>query len=186
MPARKTKNVTTTRLTPIQRRAVLRVLVQAGGEVEKCVDMCRRAKLKCPSVATLETWKYQQDYAEIEAELAPAVAERIAAQAEAIALQIEEAERMAIEKVRARLEAGLDEQPAATLRNLSTSKALQIDRLSSPLRGRPTVIHGAADITELIAVLNNRLGITSTAEEIPADTTDAVIADIDHQLASGD
>lgn len=168
MAARKTPNTTTTRLTSIQRQAVLRVLVKAGGEADKCVELCRQAKIKCPMPKTLEGWKHDQDYAEIEAELAPAVAERIAAQAEAIALRIEEAERLAIDKVRERLEQNLDEQPSATLRNLSTSKALQIDKLSSPLRGRPTVIHGASDITEILAALQNRLGIVpSTAEEIP-------------------
>lgn len=168
MGARKTANVTTTRLTSIQRQAVLRVLVKAGGVPERCLEMCRQAKIKCPTLATLQTWKHAQDYAEIEAELASEVASRIAAQAEAIALRIEEAERLAIEKVRDRLERDLDEQPAATLRNLSTSKALQIDKLSSPLRGRPTVIHGAAELPEILAALQARLGIvSSTAEEIP-------------------
>jgi hypothetical protein len=169
MPARKTKNTTTTRVTRIERQAIMRVIIEQGGDPEKARELLLKTPefKRVPALATLDTWTRQPDYKELEAEMAPAVAERIAAQAERIALQIEEAERMAIQKVRERLENDQDEQPAATLRNLSTSKALQIDKLSSPLRGRPTVIHGAADITELIAVLNARLGIDSTAVEIP-------------------
>jgi hypothetical protein len=58
---------------------------------------------------------------------------------------------------------------AATLRNLSTSKALQIDKLSSPLRERPSPTYSKArDLDQVVHAMARLVGFdaTSTATEI--------------------
>jgi hypothetical protein len=93
-----------------------------------------------------------------------------------MAIRLAQAEVALAEKLVEALER--DELPAkelsGALRNITTSKALQVDKLSSPLRGRPTVIHGAQDPSEMLAGLARKLGIPENAERPalggPSDT----------------
>jgi hypothetical protein len=106
---------------------------------------------------------------ELREELHPQIAKKIAADAEGMAIRLAQAEVAIAEKLVLALER--DELPAkelsGALRNITTSKALQVDKLSSPLRGRPTVIHGTKDPADMLADLARRLGIPQN-EERPA------------------
>jgi hypothetical protein len=103
---------------------------------------------------------------ELREELHPQIAKKIAADAESLAIKLAKVETLAVEQLAAAIENG--ELPAKELsgavRNITTSKALQVDKLSSPLRGRPTVIHGQADPAELLANLTRKLGIQQPAQ----------------------
>jgi hypothetical protein len=98
---------------------------------------------------------------ELREELHPQIAKKIAADAESLALKLAQVETLAIQKLTAAIEN--DELPAKELsgavRNITTSKALQVDKLSSPLRGRPTVIHGHDNPAELLERLARKVGI---------------------------
>jgi crotonobetainyl-CoA:carnitine CoA-transferase CaiB-like acyl-CoA transferase len=98
---------------------------------------------------------------ELREELHPQIAKKIASDAEALALKLAEAETLITERLLVAVEAGSlpDKELSGALRNVTTSKALQVDKLSSPLRGRPTVIHGNTDPAETLANLARKLGI---------------------------
>jgi hypothetical protein len=106
---------------------------------------------------------------ELREELHPQIAKKIAADAEGMAIRLAQAEVQIAERLVEALER--DELPAkelsGALRNITTSKALQVDKLSSPLRGRPTVIHGSQDPADMLASLARKLGIPQN-EERPA------------------
>jgi hypothetical protein len=57
------------------------------------------------------------------------------------------------------------------MRNVSTSKALQVDKISSPLRERPSHVQHNTGVDELVSKLNRALGfdVTSTATELPSE-----------------
>jgi hypothetical protein len=138
--------------------------VFTGGNWKKAKDLLQSYGDKAPADTTLAKWAtevYSDRYHELREELAPQVAKKIAAEAEALAFKLAEAEVLLAEQLVTAAENG--ELPAkelsGALRNLSTSKALQVDKLSSPLRGRPTVVHGHADPSELLAQLSRKLGI---------------------------
>lgn len=154
------------------REAGLAALVLQAGSSTKAHQALKQQGLDVPQ-QTLDSWKTQhaERYAELQAHLAPKVADKIAAGAERLALMIEEAESKLIASMMDDLESMDAKEKAAALRNLSTSKALQVDKLSSPLRGRPTVIHQAQDAGQALIELGRRLGfaVDSTAEEIKGE-----------------
>jgi hypothetical protein len=110
---------------------------------------------------TLRSWKrdYADQYDRLCNDLEPRVVQKIAAEAESIVLSIADRERQIIESLTDdqihRLE---PKDKAATLRNLSTSKALQIDKLSSPLRERPSHVNPSTDIEGLMMRMTRALG----------------------------
>jgi hypothetical protein len=77
---------------------------------------------------------------------------------------------------------------ASTLRNVSTSKALQVDKISSPLRERPSHVQHSTGVDELVSKLNRALGfdVTSTAVELESRslTTESDVPNVRDQASS--
>lgn len=121
------------------------------------------------SDSTLRGWKsrYADRLAQIQEREAPEVARRVASRSEAVAMKAIEIE----ERLLAKLDQSIDElkpaDAAAALRNVTTSKSLNFDRLSGPIRGRPNVIVEKIDAGQALLEMARRLGIAvdSTAIE---------------------
>lgn len=148
-----------------EKRSALTALILAGGNTEKASKA-----LDIPG-RTLRTWRDEDSelYEELRVTLAPRIAEKIAADAEALAITLTELETKVAQRVLDTLDEMKPAEAASALRNVSTSKALQFDKLSSPVRGRPTVIHASQDAGQALLEMGRRLGISidSTAVEIP-------------------
>lgn len=151
-------------------RALLALIV-CGDSAENAVKLLRANGVeRVPGRTALRQWAditHADRYVELQTEQAPRIAERIAGQAEALALRFATIEDALADQIEAETRAGTLKDPAGALRSVSTAKALQIDKLSSPLRGRPTVITEHRDPKQAAALLARRLGIVidSTAEE---------------------
>jgi transposase-like protein len=147
-----------------EKRSALTALILAGGNSEKVGPQLGI------SASTLREWRSEDPglYEELRTDLAPKVAERIASDAEEFARDLMNVERALAAKVLEGLDDLKPSEAAGALRNISTSKALQVDKLSSPLRGRPTVIHAHEDAGQALLEMGRRLGlaIDSTAVEI--------------------
>jgi len=115
---------------------------------------------------TLRDWrqKYRDRYDEIRLELAPQIEQQIVQEARAFAITAGQAER---ELLQATLEAtrnGTIKDPASALRNITTSKALQIDKVLQ-LEGRPTKTTLHLTSEDVLNSLQHRGYINGTAEE---------------------
>lgn len=133
--------------------------------------------------STLRDWRDEnpQRYSELQAELAPKLEQKIAAEAEELIVAIAAKERELIEALSPQAIAGLPAKDiAGALRNMSTSKALQVDKVQGPIRGRPKIVQHTYDADDALKSLARRVGFTidSTAEDI----TEAV--EITEQSAS--
>lgn len=156
----------------------LAAYVLAGDNGREANRALKAQGYPAPSHSTIASWatgEHSDRYVLLRNELAPRVAERIAADAEAIARRLASLENSTID----RLEDELPNVPAkdlpGALRNLSTAKALQVDKLSSPLRGRPTVIHATQDARELLDEIRRDLltPIDGTAFDITPEALPA-------------
>jgi hypothetical protein len=98
------------------------------------------------------------------------VAEQAAAGAEDLALVITELERDTTERMKAELPHIPARDLPGALRNLTTSKALQYDKVANPIRGRPSVVVERRDVSELWKRLERLLPqvIEGRAEELSA------------------
>jgi hypothetical protein len=150
--------------TPTEVDRALSAAVFTGGNWTRAHELLVSYGDKAPSRDAIRQWateKHADRYHELREELAPQVAKKVAAEAEALAFKLSEAEDLLAEQLIAAAQRG--ELPAkeisGALRNVSTSKALQMDKLSGPVRGRPTVIHGHADPSELLERLARKVGI---------------------------
>jgi hypothetical protein len=143
----------------------LAALVIAGSSI-------RASEVTGINDSTLREWKlkHAERYEQLRHELEPQVARTIAAEAEHLTQRV-----FAIEhKI---LDTFTDEEidqlkpadKASALRNLQTVAALGIDKLSSPLRERPSHVQHGTSPDELVARMARALGFdaTSTAIEVP-------------------
>lgn len=153
------------------RERGLQVLVMEGGNAQRAHDKLTAAGYDIPR-RTLDEWRRQHAdrYAELQLTLRPKLEDKIAAESEALIVAIGEKEREIVHLLDpAQLP---PKELAGALRNLSTSKALQVDKIQGPLRGRPTIIEHRSSPDELLARLTKVLGpgsIESTAEELPSE-----------------
>lgn len=118
---------------------------------------------------TIRDWalEYHADrYQEIRAELAPKINRRIQAEAEDLAFDLADLERKLSRKLRTQIEDMEPKDVANALRNATTSKSLNVDKIAGPLAGRPNVIveHRSAD--DLLAKLERFGVVEGTAEEV--------------------
>lgn len=146
----------------------LQLLALNAGAYEKTVTQLREHGIHLTR-QSLHNWankSHADRYFEIRTQIHSQVAERAASQAEEIAFKAGELELRIIEKLDDQLD-DLDPKDAATaLRNLSTTKALNHDKVIGPIRGRPTVIVENRDAAQILQELQ-RLGVVEgTAEEI--------------------
>lgn len=134
--------------------------------------------------STLDAWKHHPDgrYDRVCAEQAPRIGERAAQLAEAVVLQASELESELLDQMRAHKHDIKPSELAGALRNVTTTKALNMDKVVNPLRNRPSTITEHRDAHNILDSLVDMLppAINSTAiEETPAlkeaepDTTDA-------------
>jgi transposase-like protein len=155
---------TRSRYSPEERERGLTTLILAGSST-------KASEILGISEDTLRCWKreHRDQYERLQTELEPRVVKKIAAEAESLVLQIADREAAILKSFTDTEIAGLDpKDKAATLRNLSTSKALQIDKLSSPLRERPSHVQQGRDLDQVVSAMARLVGFdaTSTATEI--------------------
>lgn len=154
-----------------KERGLLALVLNGGSPTHAMRDLAAGG-MKV-SRKTIQRWRdTMPDRLEaIRRDVAPRVAEKIAAEAEALAIQLAEAEREALELLRGRLPDMKPSELAGTLRNLSVSKSLQLDKASSPLRGRPNVrVEHTGDANDHLRALQQRfpwLVVDGDAEELP-------------------
>lgn len=133
----------------------------------------------CPSADRISVWRkqYADRYQELSNDLAPKLAEKIASEAESLAVKYAEAERAALERLSAEIETIHPRELSGLVRNLATSKALQVDKISSPLRGRPTTINEVRNpqdaVRALAKALNMENVIEGSAEEVVPNQIEA-------------
>lgn len=133
----------------------------------------------CPSIETISRWRtdYADRYQELQNELHPKLAEKIASEAEGLAVIYADTERLVLERLREELPKIHPRELSGLVRNLATSKALQVDKISSPLRGRPTTINEVRNpqdaVRALAKALNMENVIEGSAEEVPRDAIEA-------------
>jgi transposase-like protein len=175
---------TRTRYSLEDRERGLAALVIAGSSI-------RASEVTGISDATLRTWKQENPdrYEALRHELEPQVARTIAAEAETIALKLSQVEHDLADALTPDVIGALKPSDvASTLRNVSTSKALQVDKISSPLRERPSHVQHSTGVDELVSKLNRALGfdVTSTAVELESRslTTESDVPNVRDQASS--
>lgn len=160
------------RYTLEQKELALHTLALTGNRYEHACDLLRNHPEGFQvSRQLLHLWATQQlpdRYEEIRTQVSQQVAQRVANQAEQIAIAAGELELQLIEDLQAKHH-DMDARDVATaLRNLTTTKALNIDKIASPIRGRPTVIHSdrtAQDILNALKALEPGLIIDNEPVE---------------------
>jgi hypothetical protein len=163
-----------------EKELALRMLALSGVRYEQTINLLNEhTDLKGVAKQTIEYWakvSHRDRFEEIRTEVSSQVAQRVANQAEQIMLAIGDVELLALQKTREQLEAGEAKDPAAVMRNLATAKALNNDKISAPVRGRPTVIHAdrsADEIMRALKALEPNLIIEGTAEEVEDPPSEA-------------
>ncbi len=156
------------------RELALRTLALAGNRYEAATALLNKnttGNLQNLPKQTLWRWaneQYQDRYEEIRTEVSDQVAQRVANQAEEIALAAGALELQLMEDLAAKRHDLDAKDVAGALRNVTTTKSLNIDKVASPIRGRPTIIHAdrsAEEIFRALKALEPNLIIDSTAEE---------------------
>lgn len=176
------------RYTLEQKELALHTLALTGNRYEHACDLLRNHPEGFDvSRQLLHRWATHQlpdRYEEIRTQVSQQVAQRVANQAEEIALAAGNLELQLIQDLEAK-RTDMDARDVATaIRNISTTKALNIDKISSPIRGRPTIIHSdrtAEDILKALKALEPGLIIDNPTETI----TDAELAEDPPEGASG-
>jgi hypothetical protein len=156
----------------VRERALLQLVL--SGSAPQAQRQLKELGIEIPE-RTLAAWK--NSYAERIAEIAEIetrrVAQVMAAEAESVIRKSAALEHKLLD----RLESVADELPAKevanALRNVSTTKGINAQRIADPIRGRATAIvqhRGAGEITEELFNRMRRLGIVDgEAEEITDD-----------------
>jgi hypothetical protein len=164
----KTRRPMTTYTEP-QILAGLTQLAICGGNARLANEHLTSLGYDIPA-ETLAKWRthtHPDRYQQIQQDLAPRIAEKIAAQAEEFIIAATEVEAEALAHLRSRLTELTPSEAAGALRNITTSKALNLDKVASPLRGRPSHITEVRGTEEILRSLAQKIpSIDSTAEEL--------------------
>lgn len=115
-----------------------------------------------------QTERHAERYEQIRQEAAHTIALKVAADAEQTMLQAGELERRILDQMQTALEAG-ELKPAdlsGALRNVTTTKALNNDKISAPIRGRPSVITEHRSVDDIARKLEQLGVIEGTAVEV--------------------
>ena len=123
---------------------------------------------------TLREWREQdpEHFEDLRHRLEPHVAKKIAAEAEHLTQRSFQVQHKILDAFTDEEIQGLKPaDKASALRNLQTHAALGIDKLSSPLRERPSHVQHTTGVDELVARLNRMLGFdaVSTAVELSSE-----------------
>jgi transposase-like protein len=122
------------------------------------------------SDSTLRSWRTAnpERYEKLRTELHGKVAEQIASDAEEMAQRLYRIEVKMADKLEAEIDTLNAKDLSGAFRNVSTSKALQIDKVSSPLRERPSHVQQSRDLDSVVSAMARLVGFdaTSTAVEV--------------------
>ncbi len=154
----------------------LKALVLCGGNATEAVKVIK-AKLpkgaKVPPANTISTWRrelFPTEYARLESEMYEQRAKRAASQSEAIIIMANTQAMKALESLE---DVDYSELRAVerskVVENLSRVAATHLEKISSPVRGRPTTTVGILNVNEALRRARNLPGIQvvdSTAEEV--------------------
>lgn len=126
------------RYTPDEQQTALAVVAFYGGRTELAADKLAEQGNPIPE-STLYSWKTHPDgrYAQVCTEIAPRIADHIASQAEAIVVQAGHLEAKLIQQLSDNAHDLKPNEAAGALRNITTTKALNMDKVINPIRGRP-------------------------------------------------
>jgi hypothetical protein len=138
------------------------------------------------SERVLRDWRdrHSQRYAEIQTDAAPAVAKRIASQAEQIMLKAGDIEHSILDKLSSKIAEGKlsGAELATALQKVSSSKSLNNEKISAPIRGRPSSITEHRLPDEIIRSLAARGLIVDT----DADADAIAVEEDPLELGAGD
>lgn len=168
--------------TEAEIREGLTVLALCSGNYRRAGRELRERGVQIPD-DTLRKWKdhtHKGSYQQIVEQELPQVYAAIAERCEDLALEQAEVEAVALEKLRQDLPSMDGRDVSNALRNLATSKAINIDK-ASVVRGRPTEIREDRTLVEVARSLNQYAGVVkvtgevveSTAQELPSAPVDA-------------
>jgi hypothetical protein len=151
----------------------LMMLALCRGNAEEAHRRLKERGNRTPDASTLSRWKIRdaERYEEIRTEISHKLVGEVANQAEQIMLEAGELELEIIARMRDELANLKPSDLSSALRNLSTTKALNNDKIASPIRGRPTVIHSDRTADEILRALKHLepgLIVDGTAEESPS------------------
>lgn len=152
--------------------SALTVVALYGGRTSLAAEALAEHGQPIPQ-QTLSRWKNHPDgrYDRVCTEVAPRIGERAAQLAEAVVLQASELEAELLKQIRDNRRDIKPSELAGALRNVTTTKALNMDKVVNPLRNRPSTITEHRDAHNILDELSNILGtVNTTAEEI-TDTT---------------
>jgi hypothetical protein len=139
------------RYTDAETELGLRALAIASGNARKASSLLARQNIEIPRT-TLQMWAhelYRERYRQIKRDVMPAIYERIAEHSERIVEDLGDLEDRLVQQMREQASELSPRDTAGALRNVSVSKAINIDK-ASLVRGRPTEISATADVTELL------------------------------------
>lgn len=156
-------------------RALL-LLAQNGGTITRTRTQLEQQGLHPPSHATLKDWRDERHrgrYLQHLHDSREQIATLIATEAEEVAIQAAAEERAMLSAItQARENGELEPKDYANiLRNVTTTKSLNIDKIASPLRGRPTTVIEHTNPDEILRKLERLapgLVVDGTAEELEA------------------
>jgi hypothetical protein len=163
--------------TGVQRRhsmdtieLALNVLAIEGGRTQRAHEILAGQGIDVPK-QTLSSWKldsHADRYHQISTDVSLHRAERIANQAEEVALLAGQLERDLLKDLQAHRADLKPAEIAGAIRNVTTTKALNMDKVINPIRGRPSTITETRDANTLLESLAARLPptIQGTAQEV--------------------
>lgn len=151
------------------RLALEMVAICAGNASEASRRLESRRGLKIPS-STINEWRrstYAQEYEAVQFEVREQIDRAVIAEARDLVTELAGLERVAMGKTLEQLESGSVRDASGVLRNVSTSKAINLDKIALH-EGRPTAIvenrTGEATLRAL-AAMGRMAVVDSTAEE---------------------
>lgn len=152
----------------------LNILAMEGGRPTRASELLATQGLNVPK-ETLQHWKtrWADRYHQICDNLQDERAQRMAAQAEDVALRAAELELLLLEDLRNKRADLKAPELAGAVRNVTTTKTLNVEKVINPLRGRPSRITEVRDADEILKSLEAKLpkAITTTAEEVKTSET---------------
>jgi hypothetical protein len=147
----------------------LTVVALCAGRTQYASDALAQEGKNIPQ-GTLDNWKHHTDgrYARIQEAAQDQIAQKIAAGAEAVALRAQEIETELLEELAKKKGELRASEVAGAVRNITTTKSLNVEKIVNPLRGRASTITEHRDANEILRSLASRLpkAIDGTAEEI--------------------
>jgi hypothetical protein len=118
---------------------------------------------------TIREWKrtHPERYETLRTELHAKVAEQIASEAEHVAQRLGDLEHLMVDRLEKNIDQLEPRDLPGALRNVTTSKALQMDKIHGPVRERPAYVNKGTDILDLMGRMARLLG-HETPKQLPS------------------